>query len=45
MRIGIRAHDMEYAPLEQLIPNVHNQGFHCMHIALSKSIKEFKTSY
>ena len=42
MRIGIRAHDMEYAPLEQLIPNVHNQGFHCMHIALSKSIKEFK---
>ena len=42
MRIGIRAHDMEYAPLEQLIPNIHNMGFHCMHIALSKSIKEFK---
>jgi len=42
MRIGIRAHDMEYAPLEQLIPNIHNKGFHCMHIALSKSIKEFK---
>ena len=42
MRIGIRAHDMEYAPLAQLIPNIHNQGFHCMHIALSKSIKEFK---
>ena len=39
MRIGIRAHDMEYAPLEQLIPNIHNKGFHCMHIALSKSIK------
>lgn len=42
MRIGIRAHDVEYAPLEQLIPNIHKQGFHCMHIALSKSIKEFK---
>lgn len=42
MRIGIRAHDVEYAPLEQLIPNIHRQGFHCMHIALSKSIKEFK---
>lgn len=42
MRIGIRAHDVAYAPLEQLIPNIHNQGFHCMHIALSKSIKEFK---
>ena len=42
MRIGIRAHDVKYAPLEELIPNIHNQGFHCMHIALSKSIKEFK---
>ena len=42
MRIGIRAHDVKYAPLDELIPNIHNQGFHCMHIALSKSIKEFK---
>ena len=42
MRIGIRAHDVAYAPLNELIPNIHNQGFHCMHIALSKSIKEFK---
>ena len=42
MRLGIRAHDVAYAPLEQLIPNIHNQGFKCMHIALSKSIKEFK---
>ena len=41
MRIGIRAHDVAYAPLNELIPNIHNQGFHCMHIALSKSIKEF----
>lgn len=42
MRIGIRAHDVQYAPLAELILNIHNQGFHCMHIALSKSIKEFK---
>ena len=42
MRIGIRAHDVKYAPLDELIPNIHNQGFRCMHIALSKSIKEFK---
>ena len=42
MRIGIRAHDVAYAPIDQLIPNIHAQGFHCMHIALSKSIKEFK---
>lgn len=27
MRIGIRAHDVAYAPLNELIPNIHNQGF------------------
>lgn len=43
MRIGIRAHDVAYAPLNELIPNIHAQGFHCMHIALKKSIKEFST--
>ena len=42
MRLGMRAHDTKYAPLEELIPNIHNLGFKCMHIALSKSIKEFK---
>ena len=42
MRLGIRAHDTKYAPLEELIPNIHNLGFKCMHIALSKSIKDFK---
>lgn len=42
MKLGIRAHDTKYAPLEELIPNIHNLGFKCMHIALSKSIKEFK---
>lgn len=26
MRIGIRAHDVAYAPLNELIPNIHNQG-------------------
>ena len=28
MRIGIRAHDVKYAPLDELIPNIHNQGLH-----------------
>ena len=27
MRIGIRAHDVAYAPLEELIPNIHAQGY------------------
>ncbi len=42
MRLGIRAHDTKYAPIDELIPNIHNMGFKCMHIALTKSIKEFK---
>lgn len=41
MRLGIRAHDTKYAPLDELIPNIHNMGFKCMHIALTKSINEF----
>lgn len=42
MQLGIRAHDVQYAPLHELIPAIRCQGFTCMHIALSKSIKEFK---
>lgn len=41
MQLGIRAHDVEYAPLEQVIEKINKQGFKCMHMALSKSIKEF----
>ncbi|MCR5594426.1 MAG: sugar phosphate isomerase/epimerase [Lachnospiraceae bacterium] len=41
MQLGIRAHDVKYGPLDELIPRIKEQGFSCMHIALSKSIKEF----
>ena len=41
MVIGLRAHDAAYAPFDQLVPNIKAQGFDCMHIALSKSVKEF----
>ncbi|MCR4923213.1 MAG: sugar phosphate isomerase/epimerase [Lachnospiraceae bacterium] len=41
MQIGIRAHDVKYAPFDELVPAIKAQGFKCMHIALSKSIKEF----
>ena len=43
MRIGIRAHDMEPAPLDELIANIHMKGFHCTQLALSKAIHDFKT--
>ncbi len=42
MQIGIRAHDVKYAPLHELIPEIKRQGFTCIHIALAKSIKEFR---
>ncbi|MBQ3789978.1 MAG: sugar phosphate isomerase/epimerase [Lachnospiraceae bacterium] len=41
MQLGIRAHDVAYAPFEKLVPAIRDQGFTCMHIALSKSIREF----
>ena len=42
MQLGIRAHDVGQMPLEELISAIRLQGFTCMHIALSKSVKEFK---
>jgi len=44
MRIGIRAHDMEKAPFEELVKNIRKKGFSCTHIALKKSITEFNVS-
>lgn len=44
MKIGIRAHDMENAPLNELVRNIHNKGFKSTQLALSKSIYEFNVS-
>lgn len=41
MRIGIRAHDMEKAPIEELVKNISAKGFHCTQLALKKAIDEF----
>ncbi len=42
MRLGIRAHDMEKAPLDELIKNIHDKGFHCTQLALSKAVYDYK---
>ena len=42
MRIGIRAHDVAYAPLNELIPNIHNQGFHCMQCILKNYVQRIR---
>lgn len=41
MKIGIRAHDMERAPLEELVQNINKKGFQCTQLALQKAIDEF----
>lgn len=44
MNIGIRAHDMEKAPIEDLVKNIKAKGFSCTQLALSKAIYEFNVS-
>ncbi len=38
MQIGIRLHDGEKLPPEELLPIMRERGFRCVHIALSKSL-------
>ncbi len=40
IQLGLRLHDAEKLPLEELLPLVRRKGFSCVHIALSKSLKE-----
>lgn len=40
MQIGIRLHDTKDLPLKDRLDEVNRQGFSCVHLALSKVIKE-----
>ena len=40
IQFGLRLHDAEKLPLEQVLPLVRQKGFTCAHVALSKSLKE-----
>jgi len=40
IQLGLRLHDGEKLPLEELLPLVRQKGFTCVHLALSKSFKE-----
>lgn len=40
MQLGIRFHDTKVLPLEERLAEVNRQGFSCVHLALSKVIKE-----
>lgn len=41
MQVGIRLHDTKKMLLEERLRNVHEQGFSCGHLALSKVIEEY----
>jgi len=40
IQLGLRLHDGEKLPLERSLPKVRAQGFTCVHLALSKAMKE-----
>lgn len=40
IQLGLRLHDGEQLPVEQLLPLVRAKGFSCIHIALSKSLRD-----
>ena len=44
MQLGIRLHDTTQLPFEERIAQVHERGFTCGHLALSKVIDEFPTT-
>ena len=41
VQFGLRLHDAEKLPLEELLPIVKGKGFSCVHLALSKALKEY----
>ncbi|MDO5293274.1 MAG: sugar phosphate isomerase/epimerase family protein [bacterium] len=44
MQIGLRLHDAKQLPLEERLEVVHEQGFKCGHLALSKVINEYSVA-
>lgn len=41
LQLGLRLHDAERLPVEELLPVVRQKGFSCVHLALSKAMKEY----
>ena len=41
IQFGLRLHDAEKLPMEQLLPLIRQKGFTCVHLALSKALKEY----
>ena len=43
IQFGLRLHDAEKLPIEQVLPLVHQKGFSCVHLALRTRTNKFKT--
>ena len=41
LQLGLRLHDAEQLPIEEQLPIVREKGYTCVHLALSKSMKEY----
>ena len=41
IQFGLRLHDAQKLPMEQVLPLVRQKGFTCAHLALSKAMKEY----
>ncbi len=41
LQLGLRLHDAEKLPMEELLPVVRGKGFTCAHLALSKAMKDY----
>ena len=41
LQLGLRLHDAEKLPMEELLPVVKEKGYSCAHLALSKAMKEY----
>lgn len=41
LQLGLRLHDAEQLPMEELLPRVKAKGYSCAHLALSKAMKDY----
>lgn len=41
IQLGLRLHDAEKLPMEELLPVVKEKGYTCAHLALGKAMKEY----
>ena len=41
LQLGLRLHDAEKLPMEELLPVVKAKGYTCTHLALSKAMKDY----